>query len=68
MIAAIERSKQNISAFGGDPGRVTIAGQSAGAFGVNYLTVSPWQRDCFTVPLQRVVVIFMSTPQGLPWI
>ncbi|MCT7376674.1 carboxylesterase/lipase family protein [Chelativorans salis] len=33
--------KENISAFGGDPNRVTIAGQSAGARGVCFLLASP---------------------------
>lgn len=41
QIAALEWVRANISAFGGDPARVTIAGQSAGGGSVLALLASP---------------------------
>jgi len=40
--AAIAWVVRNISAFGGDPRRITIAGESAGAASVTNHLVSPW--------------------------
>lgn len=47
MIAALRWVQENIGAFGADPGRVTIAGQSAGAQEIHHLTASPLARGLF---------------------
>jgi para-nitrobenzyl esterase len=47
MIAALQWIRSNIAAFGGDPARVTIFGQSAGAIAVSQLCASPLARGLF---------------------
>ena len=46
-IAVLAWVKRNIAAFGGDPARVTIAGQSAGAGSVGFMAMSPLAQGLF---------------------
>jgi len=58
QIAALRWVRDNIAAFGGDPGNVTLAGQSAGALSAMDLLVAPRAAGLF----QRVVL--QSPPLG----
>ena len=63
QIAALAWVHRNIGRFGGDPAKVTIAGESAGAQDVGLLLAAPAAR-----PLFARAILESGTPGfGLPW-
>ena len=52
MISALQWTKENIKAFGGDATRVTIFGQSAGGTDIQYLSRLRWRRISSTPRLR----------------
>lgn len=62
-IALLQWVKRNIAAFGGDPAQVTIAGQSAGAGSVQFLTLSPLAKGLFRRAIGESQVRFPGDPE-----
>lgn len=58
QIAALQWVKKNIMAFGGDPGNVTIFGQSAGSMDVSLLTACPLAKGLFHKAIGQSVTAF----------
>lgn len=57
LLTALQWVQDNIARFGGDPGRVTLAGQSAGGWYAHLLSVLPEARGLF----ERLVLWSMGT-------
>lgn len=53
QLSALKWIRRNVAAFGGDPGNVTIIGESAGGMSVNTLLTSPMAQGLF----QRAVIM-----------
>jgi para-nitrobenzyl esterase len=62
QIEALRWVQRNISAFGGDPANVTIAGESAGALSVMYLMTAPSARGLFAKAIAQSAYM-ISTPE-----
>jgi para-nitrobenzyl esterase len=61
MIKALEWIRDNIKAFGGDPQRVTLTGQSAGAMDVLALLIAPKAKGLFQRAMAQSGVARTST-------
>ncbi|WP_324192595.1 carboxylesterase/lipase family protein [Nocardia transvalensis] len=65
QVAALRWVRRNISAFGGDPGNVTLFGQSAGAYSTCALLTSPAAEGLFHRAIVQSGSCMMSSPKGI---
>lgn len=66
QIAAVKWVRNNIEQFGGDPGNITIFGQSAGAGSVQSLSASPLSRDLISKTISMSGGGLSTARPGMP--
>ncbi len=62
QIAALQWWRDNIGQVGGDPARVTIAGQSAGAQDLDLLMLGPFARGLFSAAIEQSGTTYFGLP------